>query len=409
MSHHIYLKKNGHHKNFNPQYLQQLKYYTLELNKELPVLFSLKHLAILTDTPYHILYSIVHRTNNYYRVFPIAKRNGSKRWICVPSESLLKIQKWVNKEILSSEFVLNKISYNSTAYMRNKGHVFNANQHFGSNDTVKLDMTRFFESISERQVFHVFKKLGYKSYVSFILARVCTRVIDQRYDKRAITDPKRWTTSKHYKFSNSFENQVPFETQSTSSVHNSSKNQLAKFLGHLPQGAPTSPLLSNLVCINLDKNLAIIAEKRHLNYTRYADDLVFSGDIENRTEASSLIRQVSKALREEGFKVNFQKTKYCPRGTRQIITGICINDLDKIRIPKSYKDKIRQELHYIELFGVMNHCQKINISNPAIYLLRLEGKIRYIISIEKDIGERMLKKLMKFAPELHQIKSLLES
>ena len=154
MSHHIYLKKNGHHKNFNPQYLQQLKYYTLELNKELPVLFSLKHLAILTDTPYHILYSIVHRTNNYYRVFPIAKRNGSKRWICVPSESLLKIQKWVNKEILSSEFVLNKISYNSTAYIRNKGHVFNANQHFGSNDTVKLDMTRFFESISERQVFH---------------------------------------------------------------------------------------------------------------------------------------------------------------------------------------------------------------------------------------------------------------
>ena len=316
----------------------------------MPVIFSLKHLAVLTDTPYHILYSIVHRTSNHYRVFPIAKRNGGKRWICVPSKSLLKIQKWVNKEILSSEFVLNKISYNSTAYVRNKGHVFNANQHFGSSDTVKLDMTSFFESISERQVFHVFKKLGYKPYVSFILARVCTRVIDQRYDKRVITDPKRWTTSKYYKFSNSLKTQ------------DSLKNQLVNFLGHLPQGAPTSPLLSNLVCINIDKDLAIIAEKKHLNYTRYADDLVFSGDIDNRTEASSLIRQVSKVLREEGFKVNSQKTKYCPRGTRQIITGICINDLEKIRIPKSYKDKVRQELHYIELFGVTNHCQKISIS-----------------------------------------------
>lgn len=108
MSHHIYLK-NISNQNFNTQYANQIKTYVLRLNKELPVIFSLKHLAILTDTPYPVLYSIVHRTYDYYRVFPIAKRNGDKRWISVPSKSLLKIQKWINKEILSSEFVLNNI------------------------------------------------------------------------------------------------------------------------------------------------------------------------------------------------------------------------------------------------------------------------------------------------------------
>ncbi len=388
MSHHIYLK-NISNQNFNTQYANQIKTYVLRLNKELPVIFSLKHLAILTDTPYPVLYSIVHRTYDYYRVFPIAKRNGDKRWISVPSKSLLKIQKWINKEILSSEFVLNNISYNSTAYISKKGHIFNAKQHFGNNDVVKLDITRFFESISERQVFHVFHNLGYKPYVCFILSRVCTRTIRLSSDKRILTDPKRWATNKEYKFSSS------------------SQNQKAQSIGHLPQGAPTSPLLSNLISQNFDKKVVEIAQSKYLTYTRYADDLVLSGSIESRSEASALIRNISKILREDGFKINFQKTRYRPKGSRQIITGICINDSNQIRVPKSYKDKVRQELYYISKFGLSNHCRKIGVQNPATYLLRLEGKIKYIGSIENINGEKMMQELMKAAPEIEIVKSLL--
>lgn len=388
MSHHIYLK-NISNQGFNTQYASHLKTYVLKLNKELPVIFSLKHLAILTDTPYPILYSIVHRTNDYYRVFPIAKRNGDKRWISVPSKSLLKIQKWIHKEVLSSEFVLNHISYNSTAYISNKGHLFNAKQHFGNNDIVKLDITRFFESISERQVFHVFHTLGYKPYVCFILSRVCTRTISYLSDKRILTDPKRWTTDKKYKFSSLMQ------------------SQKAQALGHLPQGAPTSPLLSNLISQNFDKKIVEIANSRHLTYTRYADDLVLSGDIESRIEASAMISDISKILREEGFKINFQKTKYRPKGTRQIITGICINDSNQVRVPRSYKDKVRQELYYIKKFGLPDHCLKIGVSNPATYLLRLEGKIKYIGSIEEVSGKKMMEELLEAAPELKLVKEIL--
>lgn len=388
MSHHIYLK-NISNQGFNTQYTNQLKTYVTRLNKELPVIFSLKHLALLTDTPYPILYSIVHRTNDYYRVFPISKRSGGKRWICVPSKSLLKIQRWINKEILSSEFVLNNISYNSTAYINKKGHVFNAKQHFGNNDIVKLDITRFFESISERQVFHVFNNLGYKPYVCFILSRVCTRTIRLFSDKRMLTDPKRWITDKEYKFSSS------------------TLNQKAQSLGHLPQGAPTSPLLSNLISQNIDKKIVEIANNKYLTYTRYSDDLVLSGDIESRVEASALISDISRVLREEGFKVNFQKTKYRPKGSRQIITGICINDSRQIRVPRSYKDKVRQELYYIRKFGLSNHCLKIGVQNPATYLLRLEGKIKYISSIEKTNGKKMMEELIEYAPEMKLIKNLL--
>lgn len=388
MSHHIYLK-NINNQGFNTQYASQLKTYVLKLNRELPVIFSLKHLAVLTGTPYPILYSIVHRTNDYYRVFPIAKRNGDKRWISVPSKSLLKVQKWINKEILSSEFVLNHISYNSTAYISKKGHLFNAKQHFGNNDIIKLDVTRFFESISERQVFHVFHRLGYKPYVCFILSRICTRTISYLSDKRILTDPKRWTTNKEYKFSGL--------------MH----SQKVQALGHLPQGAPTSPLLSNLVSQNFDKKIVEIANSRHLTYTRYADDLVLSGDIESRVQASALISDISRILREEGFKINFQKTKYRPKGTRQIITGICINDSNQVRVPKSYKDKVRQELYYIKKFGLSDHCLKIGISNPATYLLRLEGKIKYIDFVEEDNSKKMMGELIKAAPEIKMVKEIL--
>lgn len=389
MSHHIYYLKNISNQGFNTQYARQLKTYVLKLNRELPVIFSLKHLAVLTSTPYPILYSIVHRTNDYYRVFPIAKRNGDKRWISVPSKSLLKVQKWINKEILSSEFVLNHISYNSTAYISKKGHLFNAKQHFGNNDIIKLDITRFFESISERQVFHVFHRLGYKPYVCFILSRICTRTISYLSDKRILTDPKRWTTNKEYKFSGL--------------MH----SQKVQALGHLPQGAPTSPLLSNLVSQNFDKKIVEIANSRYLTYTRYADDLVLSGDIESRVQASTLISDISRILRKEGFKINFQKTKYRPKGTRQIITGICINDSNKVRVPKSYKDKVRQELYYIKKFGLSDHCLKIGISNPATYLLRLEGKIKYIDFIEEDNSKKMMGELIKAAPEIKMVKEIL--
>lgn len=387
----------------------------------IPIILSLKHLAILSDISYNELYAIVHRTANYYRVFSIKKKSGGKRWITVPSHSLMKVQRWINQNILYSNHAQRTCSSHATAYIKELGHIRNAELHHDSTHIIKLDITRFFESISERQVFHVFSNLGYKPYVAFVLTRVCTRILYDSSDSRKKTDPKRWSSNKNYKFDTSKQDDIDNSGEVFDDFvevgDNWSFNNFQEYghtsipprsVGHLPQGAPTSPMLANLVCNNLDNSLSQIASEAELVYTRYADDIIFSGEIDNRTTATCLIRQISKELRVSGFKVNFQKTRYCSSGARMIVTGICINDVECLRVPREYKDLIRQEIYFLMKFGVNGHCQHRGIKNPLSYLMRLEGKIRYVQSIETTKGNILMCAFKKAVPQFDSLKQFYE-
>ncbi|MDC5381108.1 RNA-directed DNA polymerase, partial [Acinetobacter baumannii] len=88
------------------------------------------------------------------------------------------------------------------------------------------------------------------------------------------------------------------------------------------------------------------------------------------------------------------------------ITGICINDENQLRVPIEYKRKVRQEIYYIKKFGLLNHCEKLKISNPLNYVLRLDGKINYIKTIEPDIGSIYMQNLENAIPNLHEIRLL---
>ena len=204
--------------------------------------------------------------------------------------------------------------------------------------------------------------------MSFGLTRVCTRALywqDRRFTKKV----KRWQSNTEYKFSN----------EST--------------VGYLPQGAPTSPVLANLVCRELDKNLSDLAAASLLTYSRYADDMVFSGEFSDRSEAVDFLNRVIQVVTKQGFRINRLKTGIRKAGSRRIVTGLLV-DGDKVRVPKQYKDQIKQELYYLEKFGVDEHCRKLSekISqkyrkpaapkNKIAYLLRLSGKIRYVEFIE---------------------------
>ncbi|MDC4398285.1 reverse transcriptase family protein [Acinetobacter baumannii] len=387
MSTHNYLTELNKH-DVNPSYKRVVRQLaTPLLQKKLPVILSLKHLSVLLDIPYIVLHKIVYRDGDFYKVFAIKKRSGGKRWITVPNHFLMKAQKWINENILNIQSTQDFLSISSTAYKKSSSHIINASMHLGEKQLIKLDILNFFESISERQVFKVFKNLGYKNSISLILTRICTRLIPLNKDKRFFKKEKRWTTKYTYKYDN--------------------QNNKLKRIGHLPQGAPTSPILANLVCQDLDSEIQNLTDQLNLNYyTRYADDIIISGNFINKELAISCIHKVSKILREYGFKTNFLKTKYCGSGDRKIITGICINDENQLRVPIEYKRKVRQEIYYIKKFGLLNHCEKLKISNPLNYVLRLDGKINYIKTIEPDIGSIYMQNLENAIPNLHEIRLL---
>ncbi|MBF0402085.1 MAG: RNA-directed DNA polymerase [Magnetococcales bacterium] len=342
----------------------------------LPVILTLGHLAHVTDVSHGILADIIKRQIDPYRVFAIRKRSGGKRFICVPEKGLLTVQRWIHKEILCAPVALRKLSCHATAYAPLSSHIVNAKRHIGAAWILKLDITRFFESVSERQVYRVFRGLGYRALVAFCLTRLCTRVLPSTVDHRLRLRTKRWQTGDQ-------RNQRNFPG--------------ARVIGHLPQGAPTSPMLANLVCVKLDADLQKIAAREGLTYTRYADDMTFSGEVVDRAAAIRISREISIAVGHYGFGINLQKTSIAKNGGRKIVTGLSV-DGEVVRLPRAYKDAIRQELFYLDKHGIQGHCARIGHKNHLSYLLRLAGRIRYAISIEPVIGQRMMEKFLRIFP-----------
>ena len=338
------------------------------IQNQVPVLFTMGHLAHSAGVPYQYINKVVSRTVDPYKVFPIKKRSGGKRYICAPEPILQQMQRWIHDHILYSKGSLCSIAGQATAFLPDTNHCVNANRHLGAKWLIKIDIQDFFESISERQVYRVFRSFGYSSLVSLGLTRVCTRALHWQ-DRRLTKKVKRWQSKTEYKFSNEFT------------------------VGYLPQGAPTSPVLANLVCRELDKNLSDLAAGSFLTYSRYADDMVFSGDFADRGEAIEFLNRAIRVVTKQGFRINRLKTGIRKEGSRRVVTGLLV-DGDKVRVPKQYKDQIKQELYYLEKFGVDDHCRRLSekisqkYSKPATpknkiaYLLRLSGKIRYVEFIE---------------------------
>ena len=142
----------------------------------------------------------------------------------------------------------------------------------------------------------------------------------------------------------------------------------------LPQGAPTSAYLSNLVMRHFDEQISAYCMERKIRYTRYADDLTFSGDF----DVAALLYRIDGELKYLHLRRNPQKLKVMRGGDRQKTTGIVVNE--KQQLPREYRMKIRQEVHYIQKFGLDDHLTHIGESR-AHYLQHLMGKIEYALFI----------------------------
>ena len=147
---------------------------------------------------------------------------------------------------------------------------------------------------------------------------------------------------------------------------------------HLTQGSPTSAYISNLVMKEFDEVIGAWCDDKNISYTRYSDDMTFSGDF----KPSEVIIKVRKMLYKLGLQLNNDKIHVITKSSSQFVTGIVVNE--KAQVDSKYRKKIRQEIYYIEKYGLSSHLTRLNIKDKNQYINSLYGKILYVLQINKD-------------------------
>ena len=156
---------------------------------------------------------------------------------------------------------------------------------------------------------------------------------------------------------------------------------LCTYNNHLIQGAPTSSYISNLVMKDFDEEIGEWCELKSISYTRYSDDMTFSGDF----NPSEIIKLVRKLLLKVGLELNDEKIHVVSNSQSQSVTGIVVNV--KTQTSRKYRDKLRQEIYYINKYGIDSHLQRIGIKDSKKYLNSLYGKVLYILQINETDNE----------------------
>jgi RNA-directed DNA polymerase len=267
-----------------------------------------------------LLWLCYHRqtaTIDHYTRFQIPKRKGGMRSIASPKGKMRQAQTWV------LENILNKIPIHeaAVAFQSGKSIVDNAQVHLQKNILVRIDLKDFFPSIKFLRVKGLFQSFGYNSGISTVFALMCTDAA---------------------RIGAKFGDQQYFVALSER---------------YLPQGACTSPAITNIICRKLDNRLSKLAEKMGFTYTRYADDMTFSHADKN-AELKALLGLTKKIIAEENFEINEEKTLIMRSHTRQTVTGIVVNN-DEMRISRRDIRRFRAFLHQYTLKGAEAMTQKL--------------------------------------------------
>lgn len=347
---------------------------TRSVNPRLPPLFSLRHLAHYTEVDYSLLRKAVARSGEEpYTTFKL-KKNGKStyRIICVPDTFLLKTQRWIARNILS----YGTPHDSSVAYAKNCNIVDAASIHCGCRWLIKLDVTNFFESFSEIAAYRVFRSLGYQALISFEMARLCTRLGPTTKARSG----NRWEVQAN-------------RTYKIAEYKNSR-------IGHLPQGAPTSPMLTNLALREFDENIRQIADGYGMYYTRYADDMFFSTRDHsfNREAGKKLISKLYGRMKEEGFRPNISKTRIHSPGARKLVLGLLV-DGDTPKLTREFRSKVRMHLYYMNRtdIGPALHAKNRGFDSVMGLKNHVEGLINYAHQVQPKLGARWRAEFNKIA------------
>jgi RNA-directed DNA polymerase len=305
----------------------------LEL-KNLPVLRDLQDLSDKLDLKLgDISWLSYHRevsTVDHYKRFKVLKRNGKDRLISAPKPKLKLVQTWINQVILNNIEPENE----AMAFRPRKNILDNARLHSNQGTIIRMDLKDFFPSIKFPRVRGLFHSMGYSSGISSVLALLCT---------------------------DSEKKEIEFESK---------KQYVSVGPRVLPQGASTSPAISNLLASQLDKRirgyLKFIDSK--WSYTRYADDLVLSHPKKN-IEVGRLLAYLDKVIHDEGFAINQTKTTIMRSPHRQMVTGLVMSK-NGPRIQKKYLRNVRAMLHNAE--------KEISHGQAILNIDEIKGKLAFI-------------------------------
>jgi retron-type reverse transcriptase len=294
-------------------------------NQGLPVMSTIADMAREVRLSVEMLRFLTYRTDYLYKVFDIDKKGtSSKRTICQPSRKLKAIQGWILRRILdnlrSSEF--------SKGFEKGQSILDNAVPHVGANFLLNIDLKDFFPSIHASKVYGVFSSLGYNKEISSILTNLCT------YNNK------------------------------------------------LPQGAPTSPKLANLICARLDARIQGYAGSKGIIYTRYADDLTFSAQTLKKIVKTKFFIQT--IIPTEDLSINKNKTVFCGPKRQKKVTGLVISH-DRTGIGREKLREVRSKIHKI-------------FTGEHDNTLHVQGVLSFIYSVDK----RNYKKLILYVEKLEK-------
>jgi RNA-directed DNA polymerase len=286
----------------------------------------------------------------HYRVF--LKQSGELRLVEAPKQRLKKIQRQILTEILD------RIRPHPAVHGFRKGRSIRtfAAPHAGQRVVVRMDLRNFFPSIAGARVQAFFRTAGYPEQVADLLGGLCTNAVPRDVWRTApcgVSLPTRWHAFDLYA------------------------------RPHLPQGAPTSPALANLLFYRVDCRLRGLAESAGAVYTRYADDLAFSGGAEFERTASRFALRVSAILEEEGFAAHPRKTRIMRQGVRQHLAGLVTNR--HLSIVRADYDRLK---------AILTNCIRTgpagqNREGHADFRGHLTGRVAYVGMINPARGRRL--------------------
>ena len=241
-----------------------------------------------------------------YKNFEVPKKTGGQRTISAPNSGLKVVQRRL-VDLLADVYTPRNGVH---AFVKGRSILTNAEQHVGRRYVLNIDLSNFFDSINFGRVRGIFKARPYlaTNEVATVLAQICCH------------------------------------------------------RGKLPQGAPTSPVISNMICASLDSGLREFARKNKCTYTRYCDDITFSTNLsrfpeqvalregEGEVRIIALGSQLIEIIHQNGFEINHKKTRLLTRSDRQEVTGLVVNEFPNV--PRKYLRNLRAALHAWERYGL---------------------------------------------------------
>ena len=289
-------------------------------------------------------------TISHYARFRIPKKTGGDRLISAPMPRLKKAQHWVLRNILS------RLSFHEAAhgFRDQRSIVSGARPHVGAAVVVNVDLKNFFPTVGYPRVRGMFRSLGYSEAVATLLALLCTEPAIEVVE----LDGEIWYVGTGERA--------------------------------LPQGAPTSPAITNRICRRMDHRLTVAAKRLGFVYTRYADDLSFSSK-DGAAKAAALLRQIAHIAGEEGFEVHPDKTRVFRRGRRQEVTGLVVND--KLSVPRRDVRRLRAVIYQLEKDGPEGKTW----GNSPDVITGVLGFASFVAMVDPDRGRPLLERALAIA------------